>query len=365
MGWRFAVVLSFVGVAASALPLAPHLSEKDAARVREIVHGDLAGRNLEADEREYQRLVQRQTFADLEQLYAPESATKLQIAYPGFTAEGERPAKDLGYGLHVVKRLVLPAEGGGTKVIDVNEQWAENKRDGGLYLPDEIRIKTLVFPGARREPGSHALYLFDSIRLAYAENGTVSIHRRTRYRWNEESGKNELKTMRVPVSAPIMCQSCHRPGRAFERLSDDFLGEGEARNAEAIVQDSYFRKAFSEQRGFRAYVEHLEESGREESFIGRIREDLLDPKRSMAVPGLLEALRREVRSVSWLGDDDGIDEREWRFWFPGPELRQGMYFRRGGWWRDAVETGIEGKYHWWQAVSSIPTATRGNGRDKR
>src|SRR4051812_11306538 len=65
------------------------------------------GADLEALEKRYNRIVQRQIYGDLVTLYTPENQARLQITYGGFAPEGAEPDADLGYGLHIVKRLEM------------------------------------------------------------------------------------------------------------------------------------------------------------------------------------------------------------------------------------------------------------------
>jgi hypothetical protein len=156
----------------------------DARRIAGLSNADRAVRNLEQEETRYQESVHEQTMTDLAQIYSPEHADRLQIAYASFTPESAAaPGADRGYGLHIVKRLDLPMPGGGTRTIYVNEQWPEDKNSKGLLLPDEIRIKTQVAAGDRRVKGSEKLYIFDSVRVAWGpHNREVQLARRTVYR---------------------------------------------------------------------------------------------------------------------------------------------------------------------------------------
>ena len=334
--------------------LAPELTESAAARIQELLTPPFTGANFEALEKEYQRLVQPQTLADLRKIYDPANRSKLKFAYATFTPEEGLPGHDRGYGFHVVKRLELPLSGKRTKVIDVNEQWPSHRGNGGLFLPDEIRIKTLVFEGDRRIEGSEKLYLFDSIRLAWGPAGEVSIHRRTRYEWNPETGTDRRRVMRAPVSAPISCIGCHNSPTTF---APHFLSEGESVNHEAIVQDSYFARPVTESFGFKKYLMHLKGLAPSNGeFVKAAERELKEPARSFQVPGLYEELGRVLAhpSFSWLGDDGDT------YYGVSPEvamMRQGVY-RRGQYLLvDAIEEIFEGKYRWWEPTVVLPVSS--------
>jgi hypothetical protein len=330
--------------------LVPHLTPENIERIHVLLTPPFTGRNLEQVETEYQEIVQRQTFADMKLLYAPENAAHVSVTYPAFHPSDGKPGKDRGFGLHVVKRLTLPLGEGKTKIIYVNEQWPEDREgDGGLFFPDEIRIQTLVFEGPRHVPGSEKLYLFDSIRLAWGQVREIEIARRTRYAYDEETGHNRLKLMRVPVSAPLSCIGCHH---SPSPLVKDFLGAGEAVNHEAIVQDGYFDRPLDETRGFRDYMSYLAKRRAPEKFVDRVRAALLDPAKSMEVPGIEAALARSAGAFSWLPADSGLPYGEdpllWR-------NRQGVYQSSSGdWLVDATEDTFEGKYRYWFPEVAVP-----------
>ncbi len=332
--------------------LAPFIDDKQQAEIERILTISHRGQDLEALEMRYHQLVQRQLFADLADLYSPRNAGRIQITYPSFAPAGGRPDLDLGYGLHVVKRLQLPLPGGSVKVIDVNEAWAENPTDGGLFLPDEIRIKSRVVDGPRFVPGSERQYLFDSIRLAWGPAGEIAIVRRTRFTYDARAGINRLKQMRVPVSSPYSCRSCHGDEPAF---ADRFLQPGERRNNEAIVQDSQFLLPVEKMPGYLAYADHLRRRGVTAARIAATLAALRDPPRATAIPGLLALLQSDATSgqFAWIGEDDGVYEPA----IPESLLlqRQGSYRdERGGLWFDALEGVFEGKYRWWEPYSVIP-----------
>ena len=354
MGWVLAVGMAMglhLGSARAASPLAPYLDKTSLQTWAKKLRGPFRGQDLEALEIKYQTFVQPQTFRDLLAIYDPANAAKIQVAYPSFTSEGgEKAAMDLGYGLHVVKRLVLNLPDGFQKVIDVNEHWTENRVNHGLYLPDEIRIKTRVLDGERKVPGSERQYFFDSIRLAWSESNEISIQRQTRYT-RRDGQINRLKPMRVPVSAPISCMACHD---AASTLNERFLGEGETVNREAIVQESFFEKAYFDMHGFQEYVAHLAAEQVSPDFLRRVKRDLNDPAKAFAVPGLFAALEKEIKSYSWLGGDSEITN--WAYTSP---KRQGAYKKRETWYLDAIEEIFEGKYRWWEPATAVPRPESG------
>lgn len=287
-------------------------------------------------EERYQRLVQEQTFADLLEVYDPKNQAHLKITYASFTPENTfGGGDDSGFGLHIVKRLELPTSNGKTRTIDVNELWAEDRQSGKLFLPDEIRIKSQAFEGERVVPGSHRLYLFDSIRVAWGGGpDEIQISRRSRL---------SSKAMRVPVSAPFSCLECHDSTASF---AVPFLKNGEKLNHEAIVQNSHFTLPPEEMRGFTQYVDYLKKSGKSDSFIEQRKAKLKNIRSFSEVPGFLQIVERtkQANSFHWLPDDELI---------AGPEHlythRQGVYKTEDGLlWMDALEEIFEGKYRWWE-----------------
>ncbi len=334
-----------VGATDSVGGLAPHLSPGALAKWLADLKGPFRGKDAEQLELDYQAFVQPQTFRDLQAIYDPKNADKVQVVYPSFTAEGNTPSPDLGFGLHVVKRLVLELPSGGQKVIDVNEHWAENRRDHGLYLPDEIRIKTRVIDGQRYVPGSERQYFFDSIRLAWDEANQISIHRRTRF-IRRDSQINKIKKMRVAVSAPISCMACHDSGST---LPEKFLQKGERINRESVVQDSFFTKPFDQMFGYQEYVAHLKENNVSADFVERVKRDLADPKIAFAVPGLFAGLEKGISAFAWLDEDQELTKNAFQ-----KENSQGVYKRNGIWYLDAIEEIFEGKYRYWNPTTAVP-----------
>jgi hypothetical protein len=345
-------VFVFVVLAACALADAPSAQLVDArlARLSELVNADRRSRDLEQGEVEYQDAVHEQTMADLAQIYAPENAGRLQVAYASFTPESStRPGDDRGYGLHIVKRLDLPGPGGGTRTIYVNEQWPEDKPSKGLLLPDEIRIRTQLGSGPRRVKGSEKLYVFDSVRVAWGPfNRESQLARRTVYR--RTGDRNQLKITRTNVSAPLACAVCHQ---SQNRLAETFLASGEQRNYEAIVQDSHFTLPPDRMRGFRQYIAYLEKSRVDPGTIQRTKAALSQPKVAATVPGLLQVIASTSRegTALWLADDLAVADSDVEF----VKHNNGVYRDRSGrWWTDAIQDVIEGKYVWWEPVPVIP-----------
>jgi hypothetical protein len=345
------IVVAFtIGLAASG-PYSSQLTDAQLTSIATLLDSDRSTLNLEQEEMRYQDTVRAQTIADLAQIYAPENAERLQIAYVSFTSEAAKePAADRGYGLHIVKRLDLPLAGGGSKTIYVNEQWREDKASKGIVLPDEIRIQTQVASGPRRVKGSDRLYLFDSIRVAWnAFNRDPQLARHTIYK--RVNGKNEFKPTRSSVSAPFSCATCHGPSNRF---ADTFLAKGEARNYEAIVQDRYFQLPPSDMRGYKEYVAYLEKSGVSDDMISRVKQKLDLPQNATDVPGLFDLLSSTgaADGIVWLSEDSQLHDAR-----PDREVQQqqGVYRDAGGRWRiDALEDIIEGKYVWWEPIPVIP-----------
>lgn len=186
-----------------------------------------------------------------------------------------------------MKQLDLPLPNGETKTIYVNEQCAEDKHSKGLFLSDEIRIRTQVASGKRHVKGSENLYAFDSIRVAWGpHNHGPQLARRSVYR--RANGKNDFKATRSSVSAPFACAVCHQPETRFAAA---FLAPGEVRNHEAIVQDSHFILPPDKMRGYQQYIAYLERSGAEPATVQRAKERLANPRSASSVPGLLDVIR--------------------------------------------------------------------------
>jgi hypothetical protein len=347
---RAAFVIVLLACCALASAPSAQLADARLASLSELVNADRGSRDLEQGEIQYQDDVHEQTMADLMQIYAPENADRLQVTYASFTPESStRPGDDRGYGLHIVKRLDVPAPGGGTRTIYVNEQWPEDKTSKGLLLPDEIRIRTQVAPGPRRVKGSEKLYLFDSIRVGWGPfNRESQVARRTVYR--RAANRNQLKITRTNVSAPLACAVCHQPGN---RLADTFLAPGEQRNYEAIVQDSHFTLPPERMRGFRQYIAYLEKSRVDPGTIQRTKAALSQPKAASTVPGLLQVIASTSKkgTALWLGDDVAVLEADVEL----VRENNGVYRDQSGrWWTDAIQDVIEGKYVWWEPVPVIP-----------
>lgn len=319
------------------LPLA--LAPTALARVHELRRWPGTAVQLQAREQEYQATLQPQTFADVAAVYDPAHAARVETTFAAFTPEGATPGRDLGFGLHVVRRLTLPLPDGGERTIEVNEQWPEDRASGGLFLPDEVRVKMQYRDGPRRVPGSEDLFLYDSFRVAWGAEGTLPVlARRSRYRDEPTRGKSRAAQMRSPVSAPFLCITCHRAGERFAR---PFLEEGETRNGESIVQDSTFRKKLEVMPGWVKYEAYLRGRGIDDAGIARARagvDRLRDPQ---VLASLRTVLLREPQVVTWLGEDVAIAE------VPGTLLRQGTYARRGLIYLDALETLVPGKYSDW------------------
>jgi hypothetical protein len=344
-----AMVVLTVALAAQQ-PYAPLLSADHLADIARLLDSDRSRLDLEREEMDYQNIVSAQTMADLVEMYAPANAERVQVAYVSFTPEAATsPAEDRGYGLHIVKRLELPAAGGETRTIYVNEQWREDKATKGLCLPDEIRIQTQVRQGSRRVTDSEKLYIFDLIRVGWGPfNRDPQIARRTIYR--RVDGKNEIKPTRSSVSAPFSCTSCHA---SDNRLAAAFLAPGEERNYEAIVQDRYFQLPPEQMRGYRDYISYLERSGADAEFVQRVKTRLADIRTASAVPGLFERLTSLDASdgVIWLSEDSQLES----LFVNVAQHYQGVYQDALGHWRtDALEDVVEGKYVWWEPLAVIP-----------
>lgn len=335
--------------------LSPALSTGQANALLRLRDLPRQGGDLREGERQYAQLTREAVLGDLITLYSPENERRLKITYAAFAPDslpGGGP--DMGLGLSVVKRLEL--ENG--RVIEVNELWAEDRATGGLYLPDEIRMKSLTFPGPRHVPGAEGRYLFDALRLAWGNTGEASFYRRGLYGdYDSRTHRNRILPRRVPVSSPFSCHGCHQSGRHF---ADRFLKEGEPRDYDSIVQPSYYNVPVTETLGFREYLTHLKEKpGVTPELIRSVQKTLLNPLAATRIPGFPEALKayRRARSVSWLGEDGGVSDYDLG---RDPLLiyRQGIYgANEGGYYgMDAIEDADEneGKYRYWFPTDVIP-----------
>lgn len=332
---------------AAGLALAPYLTPEKQKIVDTAMKATMKT-DMGTAEKGYQQAVQAQTFRDLMQVYDPANEDKLEIAYANFTPDWNDgqfapPAKDLGYGLHVIKKLTL-----GPKVIYVNEQWPSDRRTGGLFLPDAIRVRTRYLDGQRYVEGSFRDYLYDSFRVSWSNgNAEARIHRTLRYTWDAEKKRNVRLQLRIPVAAPVVCLSCHGSGTSFHEA---FQQQGEDRNYEAIVQDGYFKLPVESQHGYRQYLAHLTSLGKKTDIAAS---DLKNAKVSMRVPRMLETLKAQVGSYDWIGEDTGLlmPGGLSQYWY-----RQGVYVARdGSFLLDAIEDVFEGKYHYWEPVVVVPS----------
>lgn len=279
--------------------LAPHLTPSDVKEIQ-IIKDTPVSENLEAAEKRYHRITQRQIVSDLVTLYS--RLDEAEIALPSFTPDGpHRPDGDLGFGFHVVRRLTFTLADGETKVIEVNEAWNQDRKGGGLYAPDEIRVKTRVFPGPRHVVGSDEQYLYDNFRVAWGPGpDDVKFYRRTRFTWDGDS--NTHKKMRVPVSSPLLCVSCHSsPTTRAKR----FLAPGESIDHERIVQNSQFRVPAAKSLGVKEYVRHLRAKAFPEETIAKISQAIENPRRAFHVPQLAGAWSKFLAEGTnvWLGGD--------------------------------------------------------------
>jgi hypothetical protein len=330
--------------------LVPHLFPSSLRAIQTLLSSS-GDQDWEKLEKTYQGQIHRQVLADLSLLYDPANQNKVKITYASFTPESQiGGGEDGGFGLHIVKRLILPLEGGLTKIIYVNEQWPQDARSGGLFAPDEIRIQTLFRPTDTSRPGSHEDFLFDSIRLAWGPlPQDVQILRQTVHEWDQSAHKNRYKPLRVPISAPFSCRDCHESSNA---LGDGFLAKGEKKNFAAIVQDSQFNLPVEKMRGFKEYLTALTKQGRPPEMIETVRTQLLNPIAASAVPNLLEALqdKNAQNSLDWLPEAIPLKTE-----IPQMSHRQGFYVDlEGNSFLDSLEEVIEGKYRWWDPIITIP-----------
>ncbi len=336
----FIIVFSAEAAVLPPRPGVPHLSEESAAFLQAL--------RASGDGESYQQRVNRHTLADLKLLYAPENASKVEVFYSGFNSDTPdpnpkkfRPGDDLGYGLHVIRRLRIQ-----DRNIFVNEHWPTDRETGGIILPDEIRVQFQAFEGPERIPGSELTYLYDSFRIAWGPSGEVEFYRQT-------SKHNPQR--RVPVTAPESCMECHNPGTSQD-FAHAFLEPGEFRNFETIVADSNFRLPYREQKGLKKYLAYLrEEKKAPGKFVERAAQLLETPASTLQLPDILAALRRHENSANWL-PGDAPWARESYSSIGLAHFQQGSYLVEGKWYLDALEEVFEGKYRWWFP----PIVVRGN-----
>ena len=335
--------------------LSHHLNSQTAQKIWKLM--DHRPKALAEAEAKYQRWVTPQIMSDLALLYDPANEPLLKITYASFTPELDGfPGKDLGYGMHVVKRLVLQVAPGIYKVIEVNEAWPENRDNHGLLAPDEIRVKTRVFNGVDRVKGSENRYLFDRLRLAWGPgNDEVEFFRQPLY--ERQGGSVHRNVRRVPISSPFSCLKCHG---SRSPLAKHFLSEGETRNFEAIVQDSHYELPVEKQTGFRDYLAYLSEKNVAVAFRNRVVKVLANPLVATRVPGLFTRLqnRCEGSCISNLPGDPLVGNANifQLSYFAWPVRRQGFYLDSENHLRvDALEEVTpEGKYRWWEPSNLIP-----------
>ena len=358
---KYFLLMAGIHVAGVSVGLPPsvlgsHLSPEKAARISEILSTKETTAPFKDLETEYQSLVNRRVIHDLLALYEAEDLGGIEITYASFTPEGLVRSEDKGFGLHVIKRTGIEIGNGRKRMVVVNEHWPENREDGSLFFPDELRIKTQIFEGDRAVLGSEHLYAFDSLRLGWGPSfDDVALFRRSQFERDAKTGGTKLKQMRVSVSAPYACQDCHEGDNSY--FASRFLtSEGRRTTYEFIVQDSYFQLPLHETHGYREYVQYLER--RKSPFLSEAKEDLLHPQRSMRLPGIRRGLKAALISgVSWLPSDSPFNRND----YPGfnlPLQSQGVYLtKKGGVFRDALENAVEeGKYRWWFPAIAVPSS---------
>ena len=353
---RFFFLLHIPSIALSSQIL-PSLEYWDQTRWDQVQKWFSERQGSEALEMKYQQLVQRQVFSDLMKLYAPENASRVEITYASFAPDllqnpSQAPlanfGEDVGLGLHVIKRLKVPVSGGGHRLIEVNEHWAEDRKSGGLFFPDELRVKIQVARPTVFAVKPTVIHLFDSFRLAWGPNREIAILRRSRFH-----SKGSEKQMRVPVSAPFSCLECHHDTDVSEHFASPFLKPGETRNPNRIVQDSHFTIPLGDTKGFQQFLVNLK-SRADISLteLTSIEKSLQNPATSMVLPGIREALQQNFSSTQWVKEDlpwartySSLSQAIWQ---------QGAYPVAGQIFLDVIEETFEGKYRWWDPEIVIP-----------
>lgn len=329
--------------------LAPHLTPHDIQEIRKLKTALGKSENLEEVEKSYHQLTERQILTDLIELYS--RPDEVEMAFPSFTPDGpHRINGDLGFGFHVVRRLRYSTSDGEEKIIEVNEAWNQDRESGGLFLPDDIRVKTRYLSGERHVPGSDEQYLYDVFRISWGPTqNPPQIYRRTRYTWDAENKMNFAKILRVPVSSPLSCIGCHK---SPERRAKRFLSKGETIDYERIVQNSQFTVPPMESLGFQEFMKHLSETNRPESLKQKIQLEIQNPKQAFSLPIMSAAWRELLKqgTQQWLGDDLALSEDE----IPTYQSRQGFYFYSKKPRLDILERVHSGKYESWFPQVAFP-----------
>ncbi len=306
------------------------------------------GANKEKAEVDYQKLVHHQTLSDLIQIYSPENEAMVRITYPEFTPDDKR-GSDLGFGFHVVRRLHLNPHSDQERIIDVNEHWDTSPTSHGLLLPDEIRVKSLVFSGQRHVRGSAALYLFDSFRVLWNEEDKPQLMRQSRFFWNKTTKSTEKKDLRTPITAPFSCRSCHNSQN--NKFADPFLDPGMEKDHEAIVQDTYFNRPLDQTNGFRLYMEFLSKKKSSDGFVKAVYRDLLEPRKSLRLPNMLDVLKESWRTFYYIGGDSPVLDHFQGYFHRWP----GIYNTANGKYWDTVYQHAQTAAPWWAPEAVIPS----------
>lgn len=251
---RFTTLLSCLAGMLSPIPDAATRARLDALRAPPP-----RGTNLEAREREYQALLHPFTALHVGRIYAEAERSRARVFYAAFVPAGAPPGKDLGFGLHVVRRWVL-ATALGPRIVEVNEQWEEDPVTGGLFPPDGVRTK-VRFEGDERT-------FFDLLRVGWDADGLPTLWRTTRFRWQSAAESNRRVPMRIPVSAPLSCVGCHHARNPF---AAEFTRPGETTTPDAIVQPARFDEPLAESPGYREYFAHRTRRGNDPARVALAR----------------------------------------------------------------------------------------------
>jgi hypothetical protein len=329
--------ISFLNLAraggACSLPQTPRLTQQQVQKVLTTQ----VGTDLLESEQSYYQLVQNQLLSDAVLLY---SSTAPKIVYAEFAKD--QPGQDLGYGLHVVKRLDI-----GDKTIFVNESWPYVR--GRLQLPTEIRIRTRTFyrPGTPRGiDGGEDQYLMGRYRIGW-DRADQPIF------FEEPAWVNANERAQHRVGANIFnCVSCHQSGNPF---ADQFNVSGrDAINHEAIVQPSYFTQRIQKNQGYIDLQKYLATQNLSQDFLDRMKAALDQPVATFHsltfAQSMTSAMCAKITSnaFDWLSPDAE---------FVGSvstlqptEEQDGFYTDKNRTWRDAVDEQLEirtGKYFIW------------------
>lgn len=292
------------------------LTDDDRAGV-EALRRYVKGADRAAQERDWGAKVWPTVKARLIALFEADSRGEAKIALAAFVPPGQVGADNgLGPSLHIVKMHETRGPGGALLRTYVNEAWPLSERTGGLLPPDAIRVRLQAFS----EDGKSESYVTDLLGLAWGPNAdgtapttpSITLYRQRLYgRYDAELGLNEQNRMRVALSSPSSCRTCHV--------------RTESRPQGVRTRDDAFfpAKPLAKHPAGADYLRHLKERGAAPEFIAATARALSDPKR-LNVPGIVETLRASGEP-EWLDAD--VPAVEWEAHLPGTYREEDKPYR--------------------------------------